>query len=146
VLSVEIHNQQSTLTVDENRLRAAVLAVLGDGQVAAGNVSVAVVDDATIRELNREYLNHDYATDVLSFVLEQSEGELEGEVVVSADKARTTAAQFGWRAEDELLLYVIHGALHLIGHDDQTPEARAAMRSREAHHLARFGLQPRYEE
>lgn len=145
LLSIEIHNQQTTLAVDETRLRAAATSVLEEGGITDGVVNVAVVDDARIRELNRQYLNHDYATDVLSFVLEQSEGALEGEIVVSADTARATAARFGWRPADELLLYVIHGALHLIGHDDQSPESLAAMRVCEADHLARFGLQPRYD-
>jgi probable rRNA maturation factor len=142
---VAIQKQQAALAVDEDRIRSAVLSVLEEGAITTGAINIAVVDDATIRELNRRYLNHDYATDVLSFVIEQSAGHLEGEILVSAETARSTADRFGWRPEDELLLYVIHGALHLIGHDDQTPAALAAMRAREAHHLARFGLQPRYE-
>ena len=64
---------------------------------------------------------------MLSFVLESSNGCLEGEVIVSADRAAAVAPKYGWSAADELLLYVIHGTLHLVGYDDVTPAKRAAM-------------------
>ena len=69
---------------------------------------------------------------MLSFVLEQGDG-LEGEVVVGAETALRAAPQFGWSPHDELLLYVIHGTLHLVGHDDATPgRARAKCRAETA--------------
>ena len=73
---------------------------------------------------------------MLSFVLERGEGFLDGEVVVSAETALRTAPRFGWSAAEELLLYVIHGTLHLAGYDDATPEQQAAMRGRETEYLA----------
>jgi probable rRNA maturation factor len=95
-----------------------------------------------MRELNRQFLEHDYATDVLSFVLESSPDGLEGEIVISADTAAAAAGKYGWRPHDELLLYSIHGALHLAGWDDADEEQAAAMRLRERHYLASFGLLP----
>ena len=89
---------------------------------------MAVVDDPTIRRLHREYLGEDSPTDVMSFVLERADDYLEGEVVVSAETACAAAPEYGWPAADELLLYVIHGTLHLVGYDDTTPR----MRSRDA--------------
>ena len=71
----------------------------------ARELSVAVVDDPTIHELNRQFLDHDYPTDVLSFLLERDGDALEGEVVVSAD-TRGPRRSNGWPADDELLLYV----------------------------------------
>ncbi len=120
--------------------------ILDEASIGEAEISVAVVDDPTIHQLNRQYLSHDDPTDVLSFVLERSAERLEGEVVVSADTACRTAPRFAWSAADELLLYVIHGTLHLVGHDDRTPDDRAAMRARERACLGRFGLEPRYEE
>ena len=107
---------------------------------------MAVVDDATIARLNEQFLQHEGPTDVLSFVLEQAEGGLEGEVVVSAETALRTAPGFGWSAGEELLLYVIHGMLHLAGYDDATPAEKGVMRRREAEVLARLGVQARYDE
>jgi probable rRNA maturation factor len=145
-LQMEVSNEQELLAVDEGRLREAVGRVLAEEGLRAATISLAIVDDATIRPLNARYLGHDYATDVLSFVLEQSDGSLEGEVIVSAETAIATAARFGWRPEDELLLYVIHGTLHLVGYDDLTPEALNRMRQRERHYCSTFGLEPRYQD
>jgi probable rRNA maturation factor len=102
---------------------------------------VAVVDGATIHDLNRRYLSHDYPTDVLSFVLDDEDGHLEGEVVVSAETAVRVAAEVGWPSAAELLLYVIHGALHLVGFNDKSPLEAVEMQSAEARYLARFGYE-----
>jgi probable rRNA maturation factor len=146
MIDVSIANEQSLVAVDEQRLREAVLRILTEEGFSRGAISLAIVDDAAIRPLNARYLGHDDATDVLSFVLEADQSSLEGEVVVSAETAVAVAARFGWEAEDELLLYVVHGTLHLAGYDDTSPERRAEMRLREQHHLAQFGLQPHYDD
>ena len=111
----------------------------GEG-VVAGEISIAIVDDPTIHDLNSRWLEHDEPTDVLSFVLEESEGYREGEIIVSADTALARAAEFGWIAASELLLYVVHGALHLAGYDDKQPADRERMRERERFYLSQLGI------
>jgi probable rRNA maturation factor len=146
MIEVEVVNKQRATPVDERRLATAVEAVLGDARVEQATVSVAVVGDAEIHALNRRHLEHDYPTDVLSFLLDRSDDCLEGEIIVSGETAAVQSAPYGWLAEDELLLYVVHGALHLVGYDDQTVEDQEIMRAREAEVLAQFGLTPRYRE
>jgi probable rRNA maturation factor len=126
--------------VDDAALRRAVTSVLTGEAIASATISVAVVDDPTMRELNRRYLSHDYNTDVLSFLLEESDGQLDGEVIVSADTAIIRAKEFAWSAEDELLLYVIHGTLHLTGYDDHSDADRGCMRRKEMQYLEELGL------
>lgn len=139
MLRVEVADRQSCLEVPEALVvRAVRLALAG----YEGEVSVAFVDDEQIRELNARYLNHDYATDVLSFPLESREGYVEGEIVCSTQTAQRVSQRLGCPAEHELLLYVVHGALHLAGYDDQTPEALRVMRAREQETLAALGLPP----
>ena len=145
VIAIQLANQQTTLPVDRGRIERAVRMILDDECVPEASISVAVVDDPTIHALNQRYLNPDAPTDVLSFVLERSADHLEAEIVVSADTARQAASRFAWSPADELLLYVIHGTLHLVGCDDQTPAQRAEMQARERAYLTRFGLQPQYE-
>ena len=79
--------------------------MLRDAGVRKARISVAVVDDETIARLNWRYLRHRGPADVLSFLLDQSDG-LEGEVVVGAQTALRTAPRYGWPPHDELLLYV----------------------------------------
>jgi probable rRNA maturation factor len=146
--TIEIADEQSAHKFDHSRLKKAVHSVLQDAGIRSAEISIAIVDDARMHALNRQYLNHDYPTDVLSFVLEHDAAarSLEGEVIVSADYAARERARYGWTIDDELLLYVIHGCLHLVGHDDQTPEGQAAMRAAEAKHMAAFGLTHRHND
>ncbi|MEA1951058.1 MAG: rRNA maturation RNase YbeY [Planctomycetota bacterium] len=146
MITIEIANQQDVLDVDEKRLTSAAETVLAEAAIDEALISLAIVDDPTIHDLNRRYLQHDYATDVLSFVLELTDTRLEGEVIVSSDTAQSQSRRWGWAAEDELLLYVIHGMLHLVGAGDTTPEQREEMRRREGQCLASFGLRPHWEE
>lgn len=146
MIVIEIANQQDVLDVDEERLKSAVAAVLEEAEIDDALVSLAIVDDRTIHDLNQRYLQHDYATDVLSFVLERSATRIEGDVIVSSETAVSQSPRWAWAAEDELLLYVIHGMLHLVGVGDSTPEERDEMRRREGECLARFGLKPHWEE
>jgi probable rRNA maturation factor len=126
--------------VDEERLREAVRAVLRDSQFESATISIAVVDDEAIHELNRQYLNHDWPTDVLSFVLTEKDEHLEGEVILSADTAAAASAETGWPAEAEQLLYVIHGTLHLVGYRDKSPADAQTMRAAEAKYLRQLGF------
>jgi probable rRNA maturation factor len=145
MLEVEISNEQASLTIDEERLTGVATQILTDAGFVTGSLSIAIVDDPTIHKLNAQYLQHDYPTDVLSFVLESTETSLEGQIIASADTAIRQADEYGWKAADELLLYVIHGTLHLVGHDDLDDESLAAMRVAEAKYLAPFGLKPQYD-
>jgi probable rRNA maturation factor len=138
--SVSVINDQSRHAVNEAELIVAVQSVLNDSDVSSANISVAVVDDETTHELNRRYLDHDWPTDVLSFVLDDEHGHLEGEVIISADTAAASAAEIGWPAAAEQLLYVIHGTLHLVGYGDTTAADKKVMQAAEARFLRQFGL------
>jgi probable rRNA maturation factor len=134
-IAIHITNRQKVLPVDRRRMRRAVQSILRDAEIAQAEISIAIVDDPTIARLHQQFLDDPEPTDVLSFVLEQSTQRLEGEVVVSADTARAYAVKHKSTPDVELLLYVIHGTLHLVGYDDATPRHRAAMRQNERKYL-----------
>lgn len=146
MIEIAIADQQTELELDQQLLRKAIRMVIEDAGIARAEISLAVVDDQTIARLNEEYLDHQGPTDVLSFLLEREGDMLEGEVVVGAQTARRQATRFDWPAENELLLYVIHGTLHLVGYDDATADQRAAMRDKERACLLRCGLDGHYNE
>ena len=139
--NISLANEQERHAVDESRLVEAARAILRDSAFTSATVSIAVVDDATIHDFNRRYLKHDWPTDVLSFVLEDGDSHLEGEVIVSADTAAISAAEAGWPAAAEQLLYVVHGMLHLVGYRENTPDDLRKMRDAEARYLLQFGLE-----
>jgi probable rRNA maturation factor len=145
MFAIEISNRQTLIQPDIERMRRAVWAVLEEEGIASGAINIAIVDDRVIHDLNRRFLNHDEPTDVLSFLLDEANG-LEGDVIVSAETAIRSAVRYSWPADDELLLYVVHGTLHLAGYDDLDPASLAEMRGREKHYLAGLGLTPAYEQ
>ncbi|EMI43838.1 rRNA maturation RNase YbeY [Rhodopirellula sp. SWK7] len=112
-------------------IEAAVRAAAAVGNCTDCRIGVRVTDDATIHEINRDFLQHDYPTDVISFPYELQPPMVEGELVVSIDTAENEAADAGWSVAQELLLYVIHGTLHLVGFDDTDDESRKEMREAE---------------
>ncbi|MCS7045742.1 MAG: rRNA maturation RNase YbeY [Gemmataceae bacterium] len=144
---ISIAVPQSIVAIDRGRMRAVVRAVLEGEGCRAYDISLAFVDNPTIHQLNRRYLQHDAPTDVLSFPLsEPGAAKLVGELVIGAEVAQSEAAQRGHGVDVELALYVIHGLLHLCGYDDQSPAAARKMRQRERHYLAVLGLPDIVEE
>jgi probable rRNA maturation factor len=156
---LEISNRQKHVRIGTAYIRKVARAVLAAEEVAAARISVALADNATVRRVNREYLAHDYDTDVLSFLFEsvsdpkaathRSRGaarprgfgcRIDGEVLASAEMAVQMAEQFGWSPRDELTLYLVHGLLHLCGYDDLSPRERRIMRDRERAVLATLGI------
>ena len=110
-------------------LKQAVLNTLATAAPhVRGDVALVLTNDAVIRGLNRRYRNRDAATDVLAFEFGDgaNPGEPFGDVVVSLDSARRQARSYGATLREELLRLVIHGTLHLCGHDHH--ERRQAVR------------------
>jgi len=144
VLIIEIANEQS-LSFDELPLLEVTRMIVEDHGFHQGEISIAIVDDPTMKTLNKRYLDHDYETDVLSFVLDVDEevGLLNGQLVASAETANRIATELNVALDDELLLYVVHGTLHLVGLRDKAPEETTRMRVAEAHYLARYGVEHR---
>ena len=141
MIQVDFCNE-SGRDVGQQPLIAGAMGVLVDAGLERAQLSLAVVDDPTMHDLNRQHLEHDYPTDVLSFLLESAENSIEGEVIVSIDTAIREASAYGWEPASELLLYVIHGTLHLVGYGDKDEESRHEMRQAEMRQLEKFGLTP----
>lgn len=146
-ITVDITDQQSALKLSRPRLRQVVQRTLLHERLAEAEISLAFVGDAAMHLLNRRHLDHDYPTDVLSFLLSSpGASPLEGEIVISTETAIRQAEEFGWSPADEVTLYVVHGLLHLCGYDDHVPQDREAMRRRERDILQIWGLTPHYPE
>jgi probable rRNA maturation factor len=192
---IDISNRQSALAFDENHVQAAILRALAIEQVASAVLSISVVDNSAMHKINRDHLQHDYPTDVISFQLDfvsaddlqcddevENEDEdfvdedsseddnvvdddsanvadcevltegraagaaIEGEIIASAEMAVSMATDGEWSAEAELILYIVHGLLHICGYDDLTPEEKRIMRARERAILSELGLTAIYAE
>jgi probable rRNA maturation factor len=143
--TIEINADDQPHKINRARLKKAVRLILQDAGIKSAEISIAIVTDDKMHELNRQFLQHDYPTDVLSFLLDHDPAKkhLEGQIVASSDYAAREAPRYKWSIDDELLLYIIHGCLHLVGHDDATPKAKTTMRQAEAKYLTQLGLKRR---
>ena len=137
-----VANRQRRMDVAAGDVRKVVRGVYRAEGSRAPELSIAVVDDATIRELNRAHLGHDWATDAITFSFAADPGPdgVRGEVVVSAETALREAEGRGTDPRHELLLYVAHGTLHLLGWEDDTPARRRRMNGRAAQILEDLGI------
>jgi probable rRNA maturation factor len=154
---VQVSNRQSHVRIATTFIRKLVRTVLAAETVSTATISIALADNATVRRVNRDFLGHEYDTDVLSFLFESTRApvrntthkgsqrvsrgrQIDGEILASAEMAAQMAPEFGWSARDELSLYLVHGLLHLCGYDDQTPRDRRMMRGREQAILKQLGI------
>jgi probable rRNA maturation factor len=101
-------------------------------------VSVAIVDDDRIREINRSFRGTDATTDVIAFEAEDEPDRVAGEVIVSADTARRQAEEYGHSLQRELCLLVAHGVLHVLGYEDYDADARERMMALQEQALERL--------
>lgn len=140
MLSISVANPYEQ-PLDYPALKAAARAVLEGEGIRAAKIGLAFVNNAHIHRLNRQFLNHDEPTDVITFPYTDPKAKkLEGEVVIGYEVAAEYAADRGHAVEHELLLYVIHGCLHLCGYDDTTTKAERLMRRKEREYLKKIGL------
>jgi probable rRNA maturation factor len=108
-------------------------------------ISVRLITNASIKEMNREFLDSDRATDVISFSYIEdlsrkgrADKAVIGDVAVSFEMAKKRCREYGNTFGLELALYVAHGILHVFGHDDSTPRKRASMDGMQARYVEKF--------
>ena len=127
--------------LDFTGLKSAAVAVLEGEGIRDAKVAIAFVDNAHIHRLNKQFLNHDEPTDVLTFPSSPPGArKLEGDIAIGMEIAREYAADRGHEVKLELMLYVVHGCLHLCGYTDTDDESAAEMRVKERQYLAQLGL------
>jgi probable rRNA maturation factor len=142
-MRVQICNRQKSLELPAEQVRRLLRTGL-EQEGADAELSVALVEEQEMKRLNRRFTAREGSTDVLAFPYGVEDGVLHGEIVVNADRAIREAAERPHDAEDELLLYVAHGLLHLLGYGDHEAEERETMRRREAEMLAAVGRRVEY--
>lgn len=140
---IHIDNQQDFL---ESALleRAARFTLEIESASVDSDITIVLTDDRQLHELNREYLGVDAPTDVLSFPASETDPETGavylGDILISIPRANQQAQAAGHPLEAEVQLLVVHGTLHLLGHDHAEAEEKARMWNAQAEVMARLGL------
>lgn len=135
-MSVLFRNSQKAVNVPPGDVTALAEFVLAQENASEKEVSVLLVGDEEMSDLNARYRSRNTPTDVLAFPMHSGKEDgpemaLLGDVVVSAERAVEYAARHRLDLAEELSLYLVHGILHLIGYDDANPRDRKKMRRRE---------------
>lgn len=113
-----------------------------EGQVPA-QISYIFCSDDYLLKINRDFLQHDYYTDIITFGLSRPGEHIEAEIYISLDRVRDNAALHHVSVRDETLRVIFHGALHLCGYRDKTKKQIREMRDREDYHLRSFSRHKR---
>ena len=155
-MNTTISFEPETLTIETSLLEEILRAADVVGElygVADAELSVTLTDDEHIHALNKKFRGIDRATDVLSFAFRESDEpeivgadfEILGDVIISLERAKIQAEEFGHSFLREIIFLEVHGLLHLLGYDHMVPEEKAVMRSKEeaVMQLIGLGIQPR---
>jgi len=124
--------------------RAAMLTLETESADLDSDLTIVLTDDAQLHELNRDYLGVDAPTDVLSFPADEEDPESGvrylGDILISIPRARQQAEAAGHPLEAEVQLLVVHGTLHLLGHDHAKVREKARMWKAQAEVMSKLGL------
>ena len=121
--------------IKKREMNAWIKAVAQKYGRRVGDIGYMFVSDEKILEVNRQYLGHDYYTDIITFDYDEG-NRINGDIVISLDTVATNAEQYGKTYEDELHRVIIHGILHLCGINDKGPGEREIMEAAENEALA----------
>lgn len=145
-LTIHIQND-AEYPVDAERLQQAARAVLSEYELAPdSSLTIVLTDNEAVRALNQQHRGVDAPTDILSFPAAALPDDIDGEppylgdLIIAFPYAKTQAEREQHPLMDSLALLVVHGTLHLLGYDHNTPENRAAMWAEQAHALRRLGI------
>lgn len=123
--------------LDERKVTRWIRSVAAHYGFSVGNINYIFCSDERELEVNRQFLGHDYYTDVITF--DYTSGKtLNGDIFISLETVRSNAEMMGVSFDAELLRIIIHGILHLTGQGDKTPETKAQMTEKEEKALAKW--------
>jgi probable rRNA maturation factor len=134
-MRISITTKQASVPIKRAPIRK-ILRRVARSQGWTGDLSVAILDDAAIAAVNARFHGVGGPTDVLAFFYGADADGIEGEIVVSAETAQRVAASLDEKPERELMRYMVHGLLHLCGHDDHSPAGRRRMERMQERFLA----------
>jgi len=120
------------------RTKGIIRHILADFSFNCGDINIVFTSDEYLINMNRQYLSHDYYTDIITFPV-YDDDTVSGDVFISSDRVRENAEKFRVDFCNELMRVIIHGTLHLCGMKDTTPSLRKRMTAHENKYLDVFG-------
>ena len=137
-MPIKFFNEDTKFQLKERtRLKNWIDKVIQDEGLILGDINYIYTSDDYLLKINKEYLSHDYYTDIVTFNYCE-EPTINGDIFISIDTIKNNSTRFDVSFVEELHRVMIHGILHLMGYDDQNYEEKAAMRQKENYYLERL--------
>ena len=131
-----IYDIEVTADIDDDWINSTCKNILNDKDKNTASISIILTNDKKLLQLKNQYFQQDILTDVITFNLEDDGDPIEGEIYISLNRVSENAIKFKQDIGIELKRVIIHGILHLLGYDDQTPEEKIIMIRMEDHYLS----------
>ena len=131
-----IYDIEVTADIDDDWINSTCKNILNDKDKNTASISIILTNDKKLLQLKNKYFQQDILTDVITFNLEDDGDPIEGEIYISLNRVSENAIKFKQDIGIELKRVIIHGILHLLGYDDQTPEEEKIMIGLEDHYLS----------
>ena len=137
--TVSFHSADRSLQIEgRTRLKAFIQNIFRKEKKALASITYIFCSDEFVLQMNRDYLDHDYYTDIITFGLSEKAQPIEAEVYISIDRVKDNAQTLGRPFKEEVLRVIFHGALHLCGYKDKRKSEIALMRGKEEQYLRLF--------
>ena len=135
-MKINFHYDIRKFRLRDSKLTKKIISrIVSDAGKRGGAADIIITSDDKVYEINREFLGHDYYTDIITF--DYNNGKtVNGEIYISAERVRENAGKFGVKADSEMKRVIFHGFLHLCGYDDRTAEEKKKMSEMEEMYLA----------
>jgi probable rRNA maturation factor len=137
--SIEFHFEINALNLkDRQKLKAFLLSIFKKERTLVNSVNYIFCSDRQLLKINRDFLRHNYYTDILTFELAEKGEPVKGEVYISVDRVRDNARMLSQFYYQEFHRVIFHGALHLCGYRDKSKKEKIAMRAKEDLYLSSY--------
>ncbi|MEO7048352.1 MAG: rRNA maturation RNase YbeY [Ferruginibacter sp.] len=140
-MPIEFHFQKNIILRERKKLKSFIPTIFQLNNKVVGNISFVFCSDDYLLDINKEFLNHDYFTDIITFDLTpKKQKEIDAELYISVDRVKENAKSNSVPTALELNRVIFHGILHLCGYGDKTPEKKILMTKMENLYLKKFKL------
>jgi probable rRNA maturation factor len=133
--TIRFHFLEKISLKDRQILKSTLITLFKKEKKKLAELQYIFCSDGRLLEINRQFLQHDFYTDIITFPLSAPNQPITAEIYISVDRVRENAREFGNSVKKELLRVIFHGALHLCGYKDKTPKEKANMRKQEEVYL-----------
>ena len=131
------HEDVKPLKLERRKIKSWISSVITSENKKTGSINFIFCSDDYLLNVNKQYLDHDYYTDIITF--DYVEGKIiSGDIFISVDRVADNASKFQVSFDEELRRILVHGVLHLLGYPDKDPAEKTVMTGKEDHYLATF--------